>query len=168
VAITRAKERVTISYAQTRYRWGSLMNCLPSRFIREIDQTYVDGFEKDREITIHPSFETTFNRSFSARRKIPAPTTKDSSGKSFPGQSFPGRKLIKLDNRTSSNQEMAGFESDDPKSIQTGMVVEHQRFGKGKVIHLEGDFPNVKATVFFHKHGQKQLLLKFAKLKIIQ
>lgn len=168
VAITRAKDRVTISYAQNRYRWGSLVNCLPSRFIREIDQIYVDGFEKDGESAVHQSFETTFNRSLSTRRKIPSPTTKKFPGRSVPGQSFSDRKLIKMDNRTSSNQEMADFGSDAPKSIQTGMVVEHQRFGKGKVIHLEGDFPNVKATVFFHNHGQKQLLLKFARLKIIQ
>ena len=59
-----------------------------------------------------------------------------------------------------------GFESDDPLKIQTGMQVVHLRFGKGKVINLEGEFPNRKATVFFSDHGQKQLLLKFAKLKI--
>jgi DNA helicase-2/ATP-dependent DNA helicase PcrA len=59
-----------------------------------------------------------------------------------------------------------GFESDDPSSIQTGMQVIHPRFGQGKVLNLEGEFPNRKATVFFNEHGQKQLLLKFARLKI--
>jgi DNA helicase-2/ATP-dependent DNA helicase PcrA len=51
--------------------------------------------------------------------------------------------------------------------IQTGMEVEHERFGKGKVISLEGTGPNTKATVFFPGVGQKQLLLRFAKLKIV-
>ena len=59
------------------------------------------------------------------------------------------------------------FVSDDPEKIKSGMNVEHQRFGKGKVLKLEGTFPNIKATVFFPDSGQKQLLLKFAKLKII-
>ena len=59
-----------------------------------------------------------------------------------------------------------GFESDDPGKIQTGMQVIHQRFGKGKVVSMEGEFPDNKATVFFNDHGQKQLLLKFARLKI--
>ncbi len=59
------------------------------------------------------------------------------------------------------------FEADDPAKIQTGMQVEHSRFGSGKIINLEGEPPNRKATVFFKEHGQKQLLLKFAKLKII-
>ena len=59
------------------------------------------------------------------------------------------------------------FTADDPAQIQTGMQVEHARFGLGKIINLEGELPNRKATVFFKEHGQKQLLLKFAKLKII-
>ena len=46
------------------------------------------------------------------------------------------------------------------------MIVEHQRFGEGKVLRVEGIAPNIKATIFFQKHGHKQLLLKFAKLKI--
>ena len=59
-----------------------------------------------------------------------------------------------------------GFESDDPDKIMQGMVVEHQRFGIGKVLKIEGISPHKKATVFFHNAGQKQLLLKFAKLKV--
>ena len=60
------------------------------------------------------------------------------------------------------------FAADDPAEIQTGMQVEHPRFGFGKIINLEGELPGRKATVFFKEHGQKQLLLKFAKLKIIR
>ena len=52
--------------------------------------------------------------------------------------------------------------------IQSGMVVEHQRFGEGKVLTIEGEMPNRKATIFFQSSGQKQLLLKFAKLKKIK
>ena len=167
VALTRAKEQVTISHAQTRYRWGSLVNCLPSRFIREIDQQFIVGFETDMTQT-KSSFFSSQDHTFSRRRGIPSKTKTISRHKSIQPQSFSGRKLIKLDNETASESEQKEFLADDPKSIQTGMVVEHKRFGKGKVIHLDGDYPNVRATVFFHNHGQKQLLLKFAKLKIVQ
>ena len=60
----------------------------------------------------------------------------------------------------------ASFEGDDPNKIMQGMTIEHQRFGEGKVLKIEGVPPNKKATVFFKNAGQKQLLLKFAKLKI--
>jgi DNA helicase-2/ATP-dependent DNA helicase PcrA len=60
------------------------------------------------------------------------------------------------------------FRADDPAEIQSGMEVEHPRFGTGKVLNLEGPGPDRKATVFFREHGQKQLLLKFARLKIIR
>jgi DNA helicase-2/ATP-dependent DNA helicase PcrA len=63
---------------------------------------------------------------------------------------------------------VSDFKADNPSGIQTGMQVEHPRFGTGKVIGLEGEEPNRKATVFFQGHGQKQLLLKFAKLKILR
>ena len=58
------------------------------------------------------------------------------------------------------------FESDSPDKIMVGMYVEHQRFGRGKVIDIEGEMPGKKAKVFFPNAGEKQLLLKFAKLKI--
>jgi DNA helicase-2/ATP-dependent DNA helicase PcrA len=70
--------------------------------------------------------------------------------------------------KAASSTPAAGFTADDPAGIQVGMQVEHPRFGTGKIISLEGELPNRKATVFFGDHGQKQLLLKFAKLKIIR
>jgi len=168
VALTRAKEQVTISYAQTRFRWGNLVNCLPSRFIKEINRDYIDGLEQENGTATTQPYDTTFKRSYSTFRKIPSSKTTRSPGISFSGRAVPEPELIKQNRQKGADRETPNREGDDPKSIQTGMVVEHQRFGKGKVIHLEGDFPDVKATVFFHNHGQKQLLLKFARLKIIQ
>ena len=66
-----------------------------------------------------------------------------------------------------AKKQSQNFDGDDPRDIQAGMIIEHQRFGQGKVLQVEGSFPNLKATVFFHNAGQKQLLLKFAKLRII-
>ena len=60
------------------------------------------------------------------------------------------------------------FEYDNTENLQVGMHVEHGRFGVGKVIHIEGARSNQKATVFFKEAGQKQLLLKVAKLKILK
>ena len=58
------------------------------------------------------------------------------------------------------------FKSDDPEKIQAGMFVEHERFGRGKVLNIDGKMPDLKAKVFFANAGEKNLLLKFAKLKI--
>jgi len=58
-------------------------------------------------------------------------------------------------------------DKDELSHLQAGMMVEHERFGKGKVLNVEGEGSNRKATIFFHVIGQKQLLLKFAKLKIL-
>ena len=85
------------------------------------------------------------------------------------GKSPVKQKPVNLKNfhklsRLPSGQEPAGSPGVD---IQAGMEVEHDRFGKGKVISLEGTGPNTKATVFFPGVGQKQLLLRFAKLKIV-
>jgi DNA helicase-2/ATP-dependent DNA helicase PcrA len=73
------------------------------------------------------------------------------------------RKAEKQNTETAENESFLG---DEPEKIMQGMMVEHQRFGIGKVIKIEGVSPNKKATVFFQNAGQKQLLLKFAKLKI--
>jgi DNA helicase-2/ATP-dependent DNA helicase PcrA len=65
-------------------------------------------------------------------------------------------------------QTSAPFEADDCATIQEGMEVEHQKFGTGKVVRLEGVYPDSRATVHFPAHGNKQLLLKFAKLRILK
>lgn len=67
----------------------------------------------------------------------------------------------------STSSSDSSFESSDTGGLQTGMKVEHPKFGKGKVLTVEGNGPNKKATVFFNGVGQKSLLLRFAKLKII-
>ncbi|MBL0097016.1 MAG: hypothetical protein IPP46_11435 [Bacteroidetes bacterium] len=63
---------------------------------------------------------------------------------------------------------VSDFIADDPSKITTGVFVEHQRFGRGQVISIEGRSPDHKATILFDGQGQKQLLLKFAKLKVVE
>lgn len=158
VAITRAMNRVTLSYAQSRYRWGTPTDCSPSRFLAEVDENLVDWPEDPRKQTFAFTDEPQIfakrekpvnNTGFQAKTKKPAP---------FRGARV--KPVVAAD---------ANFKPDAPECIQQGMMVEHQRFGKGKVVHIEGEAPNRKATVFFQAVQQeKQLLLKFAKLRILK
>jgi DNA helicase-2/ATP-dependent DNA helicase PcrA len=157
VAITRAMEKVNISYAQSRYKWGTPADCIPSRFIKEIDTKFIDWpedprlqFERRKTPDLHPNsrINTQESNSFVPKQK----------------QNIGSFRL-----KTKSAPDInPNFKADAPDSIQQGMTVEHQRFGKGKVVHIEGQMPNRKATVFFQQIKQeKQLLLKFAKLRIV-
>ena len=164
VAITRAKENACLSFANQRYRWGSLDFCTPSRFLEELDDKFVDnqnpGLPKQPSNFRQPQSRSSFNPNSEqfAQRQPP------SSFKTRDSQNIFNKKLVSL---REMNKAHGAFEGDDPLKIQTGMTVEHQRFGEGKVLNIEGMAPNLKATVYFPRAGQKQLLLKFAKLKII-
>ncbi len=158
VAITRARRRLSLSYAESRYRWGSPVTCKPSRFIHELDGEYV-------EMPAEPHGGVFFRRS-AAHLSTPVRPSPVSPADKLPVSG--GKKWVRLSESKTKPREERSFEADDPAGIQAGMQVEHARFGRGKVIGLEGSPPDVKATVFFPGHGQKQLLLKFAKLKIIR
>lgn len=148
VAITRAERFLTISYAETRYRWGDLTITEPSRFIDEIDARYID-----------------------TPRKVSVPGSTGMTGKNQPQPKItPGnlreRRLKKI-GPSAGKPEPGGEGYGTHENIQVGMIVEHQKFGQGKVVHVEGYGGSLKATVFFQTVGQKQLLVKFAKLKIL-
>ncbi len=132
VAITRAKEKLTLAYALNRYRWGNLSISQPSRFIDEIHASYYEITRK-----VHMS-------------------------------SGPARKLTKIERPAEIPLKEEDIPSIDTSQVKVGTVVEHQRFGKGKVIALEGSGANKKATVSFQEVGNKQLLLRFARLRILE
>jgi DNA helicase-2/ATP-dependent DNA helicase PcrA len=134
-------KKVTLSYAETRYRYGQLMMGEPSRFLEEIDEIYLDI---PRQARIVP------DRDFRG-------------GESKVITNTPSRRNL----RPVSDSTEASFDTSDVSGLQTGMLVEHSKFGKGKVVAIEGSGSNRKATVFFSGVGQKQLLLRFAKLKIL-
>lgn len=160
VAITRAKKKVTISYSQTRYRWGELINCMPGRFISEIDSELVNWPEnpKFRDDEEHGDVVSFGIRATSGPARM---NTLAGRSAHIPGRVLAARK-------SATHPSDPAFKPSDPLSVQSGMMVEHQRFGRGKIVHIEGEMPNRKATVFFHEMKQeKQLLLKFAKLKIV-
>ncbi|MBT3385707.1 MAG: UvrD-helicase domain-containing protein [Prolixibacteraceae bacterium] len=161
VALTRAKENAWFSYANQRYRWGKLDFCSPSRFLNDLDEKYLD--EPNINNLLNKNFDKNILTSEKQARQFTGRTPL-SSFKNRDPQNIFGKKLVKL--KESENLK-AKFQSDKPDKIQSGMMIEHQRFGKGKVLKIEGIAPNFKATIFFQNTGQKQLLLKFAKLKII-
>jgi len=158
VALTRAEENAFLSFAKQRYRWGKLDFCNPSRFIAEIDSQYLEMPEENDLNFESASPVTWIKQSLSPVNVVSAKQPLVEHQQTITG------KLMKL---REAKKQSQNFDGDDPRDIQAGMTIEHQRFGQGKVLQVEGSFPNLKATVFFHNAGQKQLLLKFAKLRII-
>lgn len=163
VALTRAMERVTISYAQTRYRWGSPTNCEPSRFIGEIDEEFISWKDDPRKApaadVINIWGSTTEPVMGFGERKLTAKASPSPSPSRF-GQN----RVLKANAPIDPN-----FKPDPPEALKLGMMVEHQRFGKGKIVNIEGEPPNSKATVFFQQtKEEKHLLLKFARLRIVR
>ncbi len=161
VAITRARENVWLSFANQRYRWGNLDFCTPSRFLEEIDERFLDGQNLQNLSGADPVPQKNLGYGDTTRRF--ANRQAPSSFKTQESQNIFNKKLVSL---KESGQKAESFTGDDPGKIQAGMTVEHQRFGEGKVLQVEGVVPNIKATVYFPRAGQKQLLLKFARLKI--
>ncbi|MFN5218104.1 MAG: ATP-dependent helicase [Sphingomonadales bacterium] len=151
VAITRAENALTLCYATSRFRYGSLMPCEPSRFIDEIDNQYLDmnlaGLKKENPL--NALFEKRENRQGS--NKTPVSTLLG----------------INTPKNTSLPEPDPNFEAGDISQLQVGDKIQHQRFGNGVVSAIEGEADNRKATVQFEGLGEKKLVLKFAKMRII-
>ncbi|MDO4754737.1 MAG: 3'-5' exonuclease [Parabacteroides sp.] len=167
VAITRAEENCILMYAKSRFRNGQSTMCSPSRFLKDIDARYLHV----PETSVADSFAVTRERfqrtsAFSSPFQQPKAVEKEPVVSSSPASTMhrPPR-LTKIDTTTSSMS--SSVSSSDLSDIQVGTKVRHERFGEGVVIALEGNGGNAKATVSFSNLGQKQLLLKFARLTII-
>jgi DNA helicase II / ATP-dependent DNA helicase PcrA len=149
VAVTRAEQKLTLSFATSRFKYGNLIPCEPSRFIDEIDKKYVE-------------FEFPQNkREIDAPRSLnPKTTTVSTYGKGYGMQV--GKQLFS--SNSVSIPASANFVAGDNNLLVEGDEVEHQRFGKGQVLKLEDSGENKKAIINFTQAGQKTLVLKFAKL----
>ena len=162
VAITRAKERLWVTYANSRYRFGSLVQNDESRFIKEIPAAYIDK-----------TFTGISNRPGSGNS---APQPKGVA--SMFNQNFdkvPSLKKLadKLATTSAAAQKVhtpsADFVADDITQMNTGMKVEHQKFGFGTILTLEGGPNNRIAGIDFGEgHGIKKIMLNYAKLKIVK
>ncbi len=147
VAVTRAEKQVTLSYAQSRYHNGQQSSGEMSRFVDEIDPQYIELIRSSRST---PTMPRAF---FSAGRPQPKE---------------PVFKKKPVANTFVHRGPVEGNTPAQIASIMPGMKVLHDKFGNGKVLSVEGSGDSRKAVVFFEGAGQKQLMLKFAKLTIIE
>ena len=152
VAITRAMTKLTLSYAEQRYRYGNLTLSERSRFVDEIDPTLIEQTQKASFRGTSPVSGRPFSRRISEPeqhgfRNIPnTPTTRPTASPTTTPQNL---------------------EPSNPDLLQEGMRVMHGKFGAGTVISIEGAGANKKASVHFDTAGVKMLMLKFARLAII-
>ncbi len=162
VALTRAKKRVFISYARNRYRWGKPTVSSPSRFIFEIDPRYVDYNSDETEIDMpeEKALRERIHNSFSSHSKVQEQVRN--------AILMQKRKLIDVNTATQKTESNSTITLAQIGALRVGMRVFHQQFGEGTILSLEGSEPNQKAVVNFDHGGEKKLLLKFAKLNIIQ
>jgi DNA helicase-2/ATP-dependent DNA helicase PcrA len=159
VALTRAQQQVYLSCADQRYRWGKLEYCQPSPFIREIDPQFLEYGTGGRN---------TFVQKQETVRNYPRYTTDPELQRNPVTPSLKMNFMRKADQLKAETLHGDFTVSEDLTGFLPGTVVEHQRFGLGKILKVEGISPDVKATVFFHNAGQKQLLLRFARLRIVK
>jgi DNA helicase-2/ATP-dependent DNA helicase PcrA len=162
VALTRAEEKAFISYALTRYRWGKLVDGEPSRFIDEMDEKYLDYVIPKDGYVFKPILDKGIFGGVNRPSDKSVSTIKGVKVNTMPSQ----KQLGKL--RKINSDEKAPTVSIDPKitDLQEGVNVEHMRFGYGKVLKIEGNGNDKKALIDFKGAGKKNLLLRFAKLKI--
>ena len=152
VAITRAKKRLFLSFASTRFKWGQFIDCQASRFISELDEKFLEKHEIEltkKEYRPH---------------KIYASTKEKNKTEYRANLKFITEKKLKRINKTKD----IDINESDLNKIVTGMRVKHSIFGEGKVVNISEEGSNRKATVFFNGIGKKELLLKFAKLEILK
>jgi DNA helicase-2/ATP-dependent DNA helicase PcrA len=176
VALTRAKQKAYLTYAQSRYRWGKLIDAEPSRFIEEIDEKYLDLLtpkpsERYRTFVDPDVFD---DHDYSQIRLRKAQTgDRSNRKKSTKSQNntprfVPPANLKKLKTLNPDiSKSNASAERMDLTSLKIGTRVGHMRFGHGTIVSLEGHGPDMKAEIKFDKAGLKKLLLRFAKLSLI-
>lgn len=169
VAVTRAEKQATLSYALTRYRFGNILYCEPSRFIDEIDDKYIELPEPKSD---GPQFEEDMFSAFRKNYNQPKKEIKfnkgnnTGTGKEEKGINFqPPKKLVSLNSRI-VNTPPKPIDTELNRSLQVGNAVVHEKFGQGIITEIEGNWPESKATIKFTNAGEKKLLLKFAKLRI--
>ncbi len=174
VAITRAKQRLWLSYSNARYRFGQLQQNEPSRFLDEISEMYVDksyaggatqgnnsGWNqsgaRDR---MQKNFGSGgFNNAQRAEKQYGAPPAKK------PAETFYSKPAT---TKAIEHTPTENFEASDTSNLQVGNKVEHMKFGFGEVMKMEGAAHNPIATVNFDLNGEKKIMLNYAKLRIVE
>jgi len=169
VAVTRAKQKLWLTYANARYRFGQLVQNEPSRFIDEMPDEYIDksfagGGAKNQGLdTMGSAYERMqrgfgFNDAQQTEKKYGAPPTKAKT--TF--VTTPSRNQVK------EHVPSPTFIASDTSNLQEGQEVEHQKFGFGTVSKMEGSAHNPVATINFKDNGERKIMLNYAKLRIVE
>jgi DNA helicase-2/ATP-dependent DNA helicase PcrA len=177
VAVTRAKSKLWLTYAQSRYKFGQVVANDPSRFLEEVPNEFVDrtmsggglrnqgsagmnfggmsAFER-----LHGGRGGASNSAASAERRYGAPPGKSENVKpSYVGPAQPPKVV--------EHKPAPDFVASDTSNLKAGDKVEHQKFGFGVVLQMEGAAHNPIATVKFDLNGEKKIMLNYAKLRIL-
>ena len=139
VAMTRAKEKLILSHCEQRFKWGNIIDCEPSRFLSEVDVKFINNINTSRNYI---------------RQKIDENKLRI--------KKLPQKNLLKINSTSISKIK------NPLVNINLNEKVYHERFGEGIVEDIEGEGDNIRAKINFKSSGEKKLLLKFAKLKILK
>ena len=175
VVITRAKKKLWITYANTRYKFGQVVQNEPSRFLEELPEDQIDKSYAGGGLRNQTSFNngSAFDRMKGWGR---GSSTREDAAKAEKRYGSPPSKkeqksvYINIPQRqeTVAHQPAADFVPSDTSSLKVGQKVEHQKFGFGSVMSMEGAAHNPIATILFEKNGEKKIMLNYAKLRVVE
>lgn len=165
VAVTRAEKQATLSFATTRYRFGNITYCEPSRFIDEIDEQFLEYPEEPTSAGFGSNVFEQFRNNYNTVSRREAQQGQPTTGGGSIGFNPPVKKLLRVNSMPASATAPVDLAMN--RSLQNGDHVLHEKFGRGLILALEGNWPETKATIQFEKVGNKSLLLKFARLNKI-
>lgn len=165
VALTRAEHQAYLTYAQSRYRWGKLVDSEPSRFIEEINDQYLEYLNPvDSGYRYKPVMDIdVFGDIDKSKLRLAKPTAGTPPKYLTQDQPSPTANIRRL-KPVSSN---SGSSNVVDANLNVGNIVMHERFGKGQIVNIEGVGADKKAEIRFDVGGLKKLLLRFAKLEVI-
>ena len=165
VAITRAEKQAILSFATMRYRFGNITYCEPSRFINEIDDKYLDYPKENIQKKFSDDSFGGYRTNYLKNNKLDENALTNNEKTKVITFNPSNKKLIKINSNLSSSSSILDTKLN--KNLIAGDWVLHDKFGKGQISVLEGNWPETKANIIFENVGQKSLLLKFARLNKI-
>ena len=176
VAITRAKARLWLTYANSRYRFGNLVQNEPSRFLEELPESFIDrsyagggarnqGFGGFGGSSAFDRMHGGFGAAARAEKQYGPPPNKQGPAPGNKPSYLPAQPTTP---KVVEHKPSADFVPSDTSNLQAGQRVEHQKFGFGEVIKMEGAAHNPIATVRFELNGEKKIMLNYAKLRIVE
>ncbi len=173
VVVTRAKKRLWVSYATSRYKFGSLVQNEPSRFIEEmpaelVDRSFAGGgvLKQTSGFGNKPAFErmnkgNAWSSAGQAEKKYGPPPGKEKTNPSYIGATPPANKVVE-------HKASEDFAASDTADLKAGQRVEHLKFGFGEILKIDGSAHNPMATIKFEQNGEKKILVNYAKLRIVE